>query len=171
MRGKHAKASANRRERTELEQRATRAEQRADRLDKDLATIREDSKRQVDNLRVELRQALKDRDQAAAPALTQAEERIRALMAERTEAVKQREQLQAKWDAFVRNIKDVLSGMGLTNVEAMEVLLATIMPDGSARTVHDGSGKATTAQQVIAVQRARGARNSVDLLADRKPTA
>lgn len=174
MRGKHANAAKNRRERAELEQRAETAERRAERLEKELTELRDVSRRQMSGLRTEATQARKDRDAAVAPALAQAEEQIRSLMAERDSAQQQQKDLHDRWQSFIKSIKGVLHGMGLTNTESMEVLLAATMPDGSARTVisdETGRVRKATPEQIIAIERARGMRGTVDLLADRKALA
>lgn len=79
MRGKHGKSAQVRRDWTELEQRATSAEQRAERLEAELAKLQEASERRLVGLRSELAEAVKARDAAALPALTAAETQIREL--------------------------------------------------------------------------------------------
>lgn len=174
MRGKHGNAAKNRHERAELEQRARTAERQVVRAETELADLRDSSQRSIEGLRGELSRARKDRDDAAGPALAQAEAQIRQLMAERDSAQQQYKQLYDKWQSFIRSVKDVLYGMGLTNVEAVEVLVAASMPDGSARTVisdANASVRKGTPEQVLVIDRARRKRGAVDLLADRKTLA
>lgn len=174
MRGKHANAAANRRERADLERRAETAERRATRAEKELAELRGSSQHSISTLRAELAQTRKDRDSTAAPALEQAEEKIRTLMAQRDTAQQERERVQERWDHFLRNVVDVLAGMGLTQAEAHETILAAVTPDGSTRTVmlnNNPSMRKATVEQILAIERARGQRGAVDRLASRKPRA
>ena len=174
MRGKHGNAAKNRHERAELEQRAETAERRAERAETELADLRDSSQRSIEGLRGELSRARKDRDDAAGPALAQAEAQIRSLMAERDSAQQQYKQLYDRWQSFIRSVKGVLFGMGLTNTEAVEVLLAASTPDGSARTVifdANASVRKSTPEQVLAIDRARRKRSAVDPLADRRVLA
>lgn len=172
MRGKHAASATGRREVAELEERADAAEQRAGRLAAELDSLREKAEHQLDSLRAELSRARKDRDAAAAPAVAAAEEKIRTLMVERDEARADAKDIRGKWDAFIRNIKDVLHGMGLGSFEAVEVILAAVRPDGSTTTVSNTPRrKGATVDRIMAVERARGQRGPVDLLAGRKNSA
>jgi chromosome segregation ATPase len=164
MRGKHAKAAANRRDRAELEQRADKAEQRADRLEKDLAELRESSQRQISGLRSELSHALKARDQAASPAVAEAERKIRELKAERDAACDKLKSIQKKWNTLGGNIIGLLQGMGLKNTEAIEVLATACDPDKGMPALNWGAEQASksSVEAVMTIQRARGQRSVID---------
>ena len=69
MRGKHGAASANRREREELEQRAAKAEQRVERLESEAAELRERHARTISGLQAQLRAVTDERDNGVSPAL------------------------------------------------------------------------------------------------------
>ncbi|MER5843187.1 hypothetical protein ABT099_23405 [Streptomyces prasinus] len=168
MRGKQGNAAKNRRDRTELEQRAVKAEQRAERLEKELVDLRESSQRRIGSLRVELGQALKERDLGAAPALSKAEERIRALTEERDQIADQLKLRDKRWHALDSNLRAVMRGMGLTDTEAIETLIAAYEPDGKARTVVHNVRQARSTDQTLAVERARGQRSRVDPLSARR---
>ena len=165
MRGKHANAAANRRAREELEQRATAAEHKAARLEKELAELREASQRQISGLRTELSGARADRDNAAAPALTQAEAKIRALMAERDEATQARDLTEEKWNACRGNLIRILKGMGLTGLEAVEALITSTTSDPAAPLKVAASPNVKNARSVagaIFIDRAQGRRSAED---------
>lgn len=163
MRGKHGNAAAGRRDRAELEDRATTAERRADKAEKAHADLKVTTDRQIAGLRADLAAARKERDDAAAPAVAAAEQQIRALMAEREAAEDARKNIQSKWNAATSNIIRVLKQMGLTNVEAMETLLASIMP-GEPVAHYIGDGKHKSVETTLAMDRARGHRHAVDPL-------
>jgi len=174
VRGKHGNAAKNRRDRAELEQRAETAEHRAERAEKELSTLRESSERSVSALRSELSQARKDRDTAVAPALADAEAQIRTLITQRDEAQRERKEVQERWERFLRTFRDVLADLGVGQAEAIEAILASVTPDGAARTVltdENASMRKATTEQIIAIQRARGERGTVDRLAHRKARA
>jgi gas vesicle protein len=70
VRGKHANAAKNRREREELEQRAATAEQKVERLEKELADTREELARRVASFQQEIKGLVRDRDRAVSPQAT-----------------------------------------------------------------------------------------------------
>ncbi|AQS70864.1 hypothetical protein [Streptomyces pactum] len=70
MRGKHANAARNRREREELEQRAATAEQKVERLERELTDTREELARRVASLQQEIRGLARDRERAVSPQAT-----------------------------------------------------------------------------------------------------
>lgn len=171
MRGKHGNAAQNRRDRAELEQRAEKAEQRAERLERELSHLRTSSQSQIEGLRNELSRARKDRDDAASPTLLQAEERIRALMAERDHAVEQHKKHLKQWQNMTSNLQNVLKGMGLSAGESIEAIIAAIEPDGKTRSVvAPGTVQRNdmSVEQALAIGRAQGWRSPSDRLADRR---
>ncbi|GHJ21661.1 hypothetical protein [Streptomyces albus] len=171
MRGKHANAARNRRERVDLEQRAETAERLANKLNAELRELRTSSERRIDSLRAEVRQLVKDRANAVSPRLAEAEERIRVLTAERDSAIADRKEARKRWDALARNWVAVLEGMGLTGTEAVEALIASIEPDGKTQTInHRDHAKRLDTEQVIAIDRAQGIRRSTDPLEGRRVT-
>lgn len=171
MRGKHGNAAQNRRARVELEQRAEKAERMVERLQGELDTLKSTSQSQIESLRGELARVRKDRDAAAAPALKQAEERIRTLMAERDEAIRKYEKVLKQWQRLTLNLMNVLKGMGLGPGEAIESIIAAIEPDGHTPTVIAPGARHRSDMPVeyaLTLGQAQGWRGGVDRLADRR---
>lgn len=79
MRGKHANAARNRREREELEQRAATAEHKVERLNKELADLREELTRRVAALQQENRDLARDRDRVVSPVALQEHKKVHEL--------------------------------------------------------------------------------------------
>ncbi|MFJ4785126.1 hypothetical protein [Streptomyces sp. NPDC088794] len=161
MRGKHGTAAQNRRERAELEQRATKAEQRVERLEKELATLRESSQRQISGLRGELGQVAKERDEATSPELAKAQEQIAKLARERNDANEYVDKMKIRWGLAFQQLKESLVAVGLTETEVMEIFAGAM--DGSPKTVTagiQGSYDQSDADRdrIRAIQRARGIR-------------
>ncbi|MER7053460.1 hypothetical protein [Streptomyces sp. NPDC000351] len=171
MRGKHGSAAQNRRDRAELERRAEQAERRAERLEQECDAIKSSSRSQMQSLRAELARARKDRDVAAAPALEQAEARIRVLIAELDGVTRKYEKNLKQWQNMTSNLKEVLKGMGLSPGEAIEAIIAAIEPDGKTPSVTAPGTvqrRDMPIEQALAIGRAQGWRGSSDRLADRR---
>jgi hypothetical protein len=163
MRGKHGNAAKNRQERAELERQAKTAEHRAEQLEKELSELRDSSQRRINSLRTLLAQAVKEREAGTGLALAQAEARIRSLTAQRDEARKQQATNLERWNAIFRNLKSVLNGMGLSNTEAIETLLASAT-DGQITTLTTGiqgryGQSDEEAEKIRRIQQARGERS------------
>lgn len=122
MRGKHANAAKNRREREDLQQRSEAAEHRAERLAKEMAELRESSQRAISSLRGELAQARKDRDAAVAPRLEEAIKAAERLRKERDSARFAARDLPRRLDSAMRTCVPRLQEAGLTADQIAAVL-------------------------------------------------
>ncbi|WKD36531.1 hypothetical protein [Streptomyces xanthophaeus] len=171
MRGKHSTAAATRRDRADLEERAVNAERRAIQAEAALAELRETSERRMNSLHGDIAQLRKEREAGAAPALAQAEERIRALMGERDAALGKAKNIQAKWTRCATNLRSALESAGFSGMEATEILLATISPDGKAPTVAGRDDRVRDPERLRSIQAARGQRHSADPLASIRVTS
>lgn len=168
MRGKYKSSAEARQAREEFERRAIAAEERAGKAEKALADLKESAADQLARLRADLASVVRDRDLGAAPALMEAEQRIRELIKDRDDARHDAATLLKKWRTFADQVIAILHGMGLKNTEAMEVLIASINPSKTTRTYTggiDGKLKGLDTDDVMAIQRARGKRSRVDPLA------
>lgn len=166
MRGKHGAAAQNRRDRAELEQRANKAEQRVERLERDLAQLRETSQRRIENLRGELAQILKERDTVVSPELKKAQEKILTLARERDDANEYVDRMKIRWERAYQRLNDGLVAAGLSQTEVMEVFAGAM--DSSPKTVTAGiqgnyGQSDEDRERIRAIQRARGLRSGKDL--------
>lgn len=164
MKGKKAAAAANRRDREELEQRATAAEHAANRLTGELAELQRRTENEIQALRTALADARKQRDQGASPALAEAEKRIRTLREEVEEHDAKYEELQKSYSRQFDHFVSYLRTTGLSNLEAIEVVGAGVIgrtislvaeSSGVASKHADGSG-----EMVRRIQAAKGFRSA-----------
>jgi predicted nucleic acid-binding Zn-ribbon protein len=123
VRGKKGNAATNRRNFTELESRAETAEHQAARLGSELNNLRERTDQQIIALQRECRELKDQRDSAASPLLTAAEDRIRELMSKLQAEKDWRGDLQKKRDKEWLGMRKLLMVvLGVTPAEALEVL-------------------------------------------------
>lgn len=118
MRGKKGAQAAIRRDREELEQRATKAEHAANRLESELSALKERTDREIHNLRTALAEAKRQRDAATSPALDEAAQQLVTL---REEAARGADDLDALKKGY-RKLETILVRMleqaGYTTSEA-----------------------------------------------------
>jgi chromosome segregation ATPase len=129
VRGKHANAAKNRREREELEQRAATAERRAERLDEELAATKERYERRIAALQAEATQVAQERDAAVSPELEaerKAADHLRAELRDRARAVSWIDRL---WKQTVASLPATLASEGL-QPEQITRVMKTLVVDG-----------------------------------------